>query len=156
MEIQITDKSKESLLQITSALMDKDLPLMSNLANLSRVFYEGFPNVSWAGFYLTDESKNALYLGPFQGPIACTRIPFSKGVCGACATSRKTVLVENVHTFPGHIACSSATNSELVVPILKGGEVVGVIDLDSNLLSNFTVEDASIAEAMAVLIAELF
>ena len=156
MELEITEKTSTALLAYTEALIDDTLPLVSNLANLSRLLFEGFDGVSWAGFYLTDDSLQNMYLGPYQGPIACTRIPFTKGVCGAAAREQKTQLVQNVHEFPGHIACSSLTNSELVVPILKNGLSVGVIDLDSEKMANFTEEHAQTLEKIAQILAKLF
>ena len=156
MEIENISKDGLSVAKIASLLIDESLPIMSNLANLSRALFDGFNNVSWAGFYLTNEDGDTLYLGPYQGPLACTVIPFSKGVCGHCATTKRTVLVEDVHSFPGHIACSSLTNSELVTPILKNGKVVAVIDLDSNLPSNFTEDDATALEEVAAIIARIF
>jgi GAF domain-containing protein len=144
------------LLATVNALIDEDLPLVSNLANLSRALFDGFDSVSWAGFYLTSNSGDKLYLGPYQGPLACTTIPFNKGVCGYSATNKQTVLVKDVNNFEGHIACSSLTKSELVTPIIKDGEVVGVIDLDSNLLANFTDKDASLLQEVAKIIAKLF
>ena len=142
--------------RVAELLIDESLPQVSNLANLSRALFDGFVGVSWAGFYLADEEGTTLYLGPYQGPLACTTIPFSKGVCGHCATTGKTVLAEDVHSFPGHIACSSLTNSELVVPVLKSGKTVAVIDLDSNNLSNFTDDDARALEEVASIISGLF
>ena len=150
------EKNGMSVAQIADALIDESLPIMSNLANLSRVLFDGFNNVSWAGFYLANDECDTLYLGPYQGPLACTTIPFSKGVCGHCATTKRTVLVEDVHSFPGHIACSSLTNSELVAPVLKNGKVVAVIDLDSNLPNNFTEDDARALEEVAAIIARIF
>ena len=149
-------KQNQSLLEIVSCLIDKELPLVSNLANLSRALFDGFKGVSWAGFYLANSEGDTLYLGPYQGPLACTVIPFSKGVCGHCATSKKTVLVEDVHSFNGHIACSLLTNSEIVTPIIKDDRVVAVIDLDSNNFANFTPEDASLLEEVASVISKLF
>ena len=156
MEIENISKDGLSVAKIASLLIDESLPIMSNLANLSRVLFDGFNNVSWAGFYLANDEGDTLYLGPYQGPLACTVIPFSKGVCGHCATTKRTVLVEDVHSFPGHIACSSLTNSELVTPILKNGKVVAVIDLDSNLPNNFTEDVARALEEVASIIARLF
>ena len=149
-------KQNQSLLEFVNCLIDKEIPLVSNLANLSRALFDGFKGVSWAGFYLANQKGDTLYLGPYQGPLACTTIAFSKGVCGYCATTQKTVLVDDVHSFEGHIACSSLTNSEIVVPIIKDGEVVAVIDLDSNNFANFTKDDASILEDIALIISELF
>lgn len=148
--------NKKNLLSNVKAVIDATLPLMSNLANLSRLIQESFPNTFWSGFYLADEQRKYLYLGPFQGPIACTIIPFGKGVCGSSAKNKVTNLVPNVHEFPGHIACSSLSNSEIVVPIIKNDEVYGVIDLDSNLFNNYDFEDLQLLEEVAKIIGELF
>lgn len=156
MEVENIKKDGMSMVQIASVLIDDTLPLVSNLSNLSRSIFDGFKNVSWAGFYLANEAGDTLYLGPYQGPLACAVIPFSKGVCGHCASTKTTVLVEDVHLFPGHIACSSLTNSELVAPVLKNGRVVAVIDLDSNLPNNFTEDDAKTLEDVAAIIARIF
>ena len=149
------NRNKYDLVKKAKALVDDSLPLISNLSNLSRLIKESFSNVSWAGFYLTDESKNMLVLGPYQGPLACTRIPFNRGVCGVSAATKETLVVPNVHEFAGHIACSSLSNSEIVTPIIKNDEVIGVIDLDSNLLNNFIEEDKFILEEVANIIASL-
>ena len=156
MELQLTDRSAEGMKKLVKAMIDPSLPLMSNLANLARVLYEGFDTVLWAGFYLSDETRTALYLGPYQGPLACTKIPFGKGVCGGAAARQETLLVPNVHEFPGHIACSSESNSEVVVPILKHGETVAVIDLDSRNLSNFSEADAELLKEIALIMVDLF
>ena len=112
---------------------------ISILANTSAFIMQNFNDISWAGFYLLKNEE--LILGPFQGKIACTNIPLTKGVCGKAASTRETVLVENVHQFEGHIACDSASNSEIVLPIHKNGEVVGVLDIDSPLPARFDAED---------------
>lgn len=156
MDAESIKKDGMSVAQVAELLIDTSLPQVSNLANLSRALFDGFRNVSWAGFYLANDEGDTLYLGPYQGPLACTVIPFSKGVCGYCATTKKTVLVEDVHSFPGHIACSSLTNSELVAPIIKNGRVVAVIDLDSNERSNFTEDDARCLEEVAQIISTIF
>ncbi len=156
MELQMTDRSPEGMIRLVRAMIDPSVPLVSNLANLSRVLYDGFSDVFWAGFYLSDETRSVLYLGPYQGDLACTRIAFGKGVCGTAAEKKEAVLVPNVHEFPGHIACSSESNSELVVPILKNGETVAVIDLDSKNFSNFTREDAELLTELAEIMADLF
>ena len=143
-----------SILENIISIIDKDVPLISNLANLSYVLKYYFKNTDWAGFYLT--KNDVLYLGPFQGDLACTIIPFNKGVCGKAAHLKQYILVPNVHEFEGHIACSSSTNSEVVVPIIKDNKVLGVIDLDSNLIDNYTIEDVKILESIANVIAELF
>ena len=143
-----------SILDNIVAIIDKDVTLISNLANLSYVLKFYFKNTDWAGFYLM--KNNVLYLGPFQGDLACTVISLNTGVCGKSAYLKQSILVPNVHEFEGHIACSSSTNSELVVPIIKDENVLGVIDLDSNLINNYTNEDVKILESIAKVIADLF
>ena len=122
------------------------LPVLSNAAAL---LWDALDDINWAGFYLVDpatvtgegSSTPELRLGPFQGKVACVRIPFGRGVCGTAAATKTSQLVEDVHQFPGHIACDSASNSEVVVPIFKNGQVVGVLDIDSPNVARFTQED---------------
>ena len=122
------------------------LPVLSNAAAL---LWDALDDINWAGFYLVDPatvtdagaSTPELRLGPFQGKVACVRIPFGRGVCGTAAATKTSQLVEDVHQFPGHIACDSASNSEVVVPIFKDGQVVGVLDIDSPNVARFTQED---------------
>lgn len=121
------------------SLVENTPHLTANLANASALLADALKDINWVGFYLMEEGK--LVLGPFQGKVACVEIPVGKGVCGAAAERREAVRVENVHEFPGHIACDSASNSEIVVPLLKNGEVLGVLDIDSPLLARFTEED---------------
>lgn len=131
---------------------------IANMANVAALLWEFLPDLNWAGFYRVAPAKHGaadeLVLGPFVGRPACIRIPFGKGVCGAAAESRATQLVEDVHAFPGHIACDSASMSELVVPVLRDGNVVAVIDLDSPSPARFTQADAKGIEALASLLAE--
>lgn len=122
---------------------------IANMANIAAALKEVF-NFWWVGFYLVKEDQ--LVLGPFQGPIACTRIPFSKGVCGACYRAKKTIIVDNVDEFPGHIACSSLTKSEIVIPILNNNEVIGVLDVDSEHLAYFNQQDAEWLEKIVILL----
>ncbi len=112
---------------------------IANLANASALLYNTLSDINWAGFYLMQ--NDMLVLGPFQGKPACIEIPLGRGVCGTAAQKRKTQLVYNVHEFEGHIACDSASNSEIVVPIFKNGEVYGVLDIDSPLIGRFSEED---------------
>ncbi|MCI8639014.1 MAG: GAF domain-containing protein [Coprococcus sp.] len=112
---------------------------VSNLANTSALLYEALPDINWAGFYLTENDR--LILGPFQGRPACVEIAAGCGVCGTAAQQNRTLLVANVHEFPGHIACDSASNSEIVIPIHEGGRVIGVLDIDSPILSRFDEAD---------------
>lgn len=123
-----------------------DVPYtMTNLANASALLYEKLENINWAGFYTVKEGK--LVLGPFQGKVACTIIPFGKGVCGTAAAEDKTQLVPDVHQFKGHIACDSASNSEIVIPMHRHGEVFGVLDIDSPLFGRFDENDKTGLEA---------
>lgn len=145
----------KELIEKCQAIVDKSLPLVSNLSNLSSLIYTEIKNTCWAGFYLCDTEKKVMYLGPFQGPIACTLIPFDKGVCGACVTSKDAILVPDVHKFPGHIACYSLTNSEVVVPIIKDDLVYGVIDLDSTQFNNYTEDDVLTLQKIAEIILEI-
>jgi len=111
----------------------------ANLANAAALLYHGLDDLNWAGFYLMEGGK--LVLGPFQGKAACIEIPVGRGVCGTAVAEGKSQRVEDVHRFPGHIACDSASNSELVIPIWEKGSVVGVLDLDSPVVGRFTQED---------------
>jgi GAF domain-containing protein len=112
---------------------------IANMANASALIYEILPDVNWVGFYRNVGGE--LVLGPFQGRPACIRIAFGQGVCGAAASTRQVQRVEDVHAFPGHIACDSASNSEIVVPLIRDGELLGVLDIDSPSASRFTEED---------------
>lgn len=111
----------------------------ANLANTAAAIWQAMEKINWAGFYLMERGK--LVLGPFQGKPACIEIPLGKGVCGTAAAEKRTVLVENVHEFPGHIACDGASNSEIVIPIFKNGEVCGVLDIDSPYFARFDRDD---------------
>ncbi len=121
------------------SLAEDEHGILPVLANASALLYWNLEDLNWAGFYLMD--NGSLLLGPFQGKVACIRIPLGKGVCGTAAEKDETLVVENVHEFPGHIACDSASNSEIVVPIHKDGQVVGVLDIDSPSIGRFTEED---------------
>ena len=124
-----------------AALLAGAQDLIANLANTSALLFTSLPQLNWAGFYLLNSPKE-LVLGPFQGKPACVRIALGRGVCGTAAAERRTVLVPNVHEFPGHIACDSASNSEIVLPLIRAnGELLGVLDLDSPVLERFDVID---------------
>ena len=123
-----------------SSLIDGVPYKTANLANASALLYDRLDNINWAGFYLL-EGSSLLVLGPFQGKPACIEIPVGKGVCGPAVAEAKTQLVEDVHDFPGHIACDCASNSEIVVPIHKDGQIWGVLDIDSPVIGRFTEED---------------
>lgn len=123
------------------SLLAGEPDLVASAANMSSLLYWGLPDLNWVGFYFVDATSGDLLVGPFQGKPACVRIPIGKGVCGTAAAKRRTVLVEDVHKFPGHIACDSASNSEVVVPVLSAGRLVGVLDLDSPVLGRFDETD---------------
>lgn len=132
------------LLKQLDALIEKDALTISNLSNAAALLWEALPDVSWIGFYIA--KGDMLHLGPFAGKPACIQIPFGKGVCGTCAANKSTQIVANVHTFPGHIACDSASNSEIVLPIVAEGRLVAVLDADSTQLDRFHAEDAELLE----------
>ncbi|MEL3907224.1 MAG: GAF domain-containing protein [Treponema sp.] len=134
------------------ALIEDETDIVALMANTSAFIKETLSNLNWAGFYLL--KGNELVLGPFQGKPACYRIPVGKGVCGYCAEHRQSIIVPNVHEFSGHIACDSASNSELVVPVLKDEQLFGVIDLDSFQYDNFSEADRLFIEALAKIFAE--
>ena len=135
------------LVQQLQAITDNVPHKIANLANTSALLWEALDNLNWVGFYLRE--GDTLVLGPFQGKVACIEIPMGRGVCGTAAARGETVRVEDVHAFPGHIACDSASNSEIVIPLFRNGEVVGVLDIDSPILARFTPEDQIGLEAVA-------
>ncbi|SEQ65265.1 GAF domain-containing protein [Pseudomonas sp. NFACC02] len=134
--------------QLESLLAD-ERDFIANAAQFSAFLYTQLDDLNWAGFYLSRNEE--LVLGPFQGQIACVRIPFGKGVCGTAAQRRETQRVLDVHAFPGHIACDSASNSELVVPLVKEGRLIGVLDLDSPSLARFSEADQAGIEQLAAI-----
>jgi L-methionine (R)-S-oxide reductase len=142
----------EELVRQTRGLLDGERDLIANTANLAALIWQIVPDLNWAGFYFMKGGE--LVLGPFQGKPACVRIAVGKGVCGTAVARRETMLVEDVHAFPGHIACDSASNSELVVPLIKAGEVKGVLDLDSPKIARFDAEDRRAFEAVVKLLVE--
>ncbi|MGE8060307.1 GAF domain-containing protein [Pseudomonas sp. NPDC089547] len=135
------------------ALFADERDFIANAAQFSAFLYNQVDDLNWAGFYLNRSEE--LVLGPFQGQVACVRIPFSKGVCGAAAATRQTQRVEDVHAFPGHIACDSASNSELVIPLVKEGRLIGVLDLDSPKVGRFSEADQVGLERLAAIFLEL-
>jgi L-methionine (R)-S-oxide reductase len=139
------------LCQAAAALTEGERDGVANMANVAALMWEFVPALNWAGFYRMVEGE--LVLGPFAGRPACIRIPLGRGVCGAAAESGATQLVEDVHAFPGHIACDAASRSELVVPVVRDGAVIAVIDLDSPEPARFDAEDAAGIEALAALLA---
>ena len=142
----------QSLIPQIQAIVADESDVIANLANICAALKQQF-NWFWIGFYLVKD--NELVLGPFQGQIACVRIPFGRGVCGAAAASRQTQRVEDVHAFAGHIACDSASNSELVVPLIKDGRLIGVLDLDSPSIGRFSEQDQQGVEALAAIFLRL-
>ncbi|MFJ1572291.1 Free methionine-R-sulfoxide reductase [Pseudomonas fluorescens] len=135
------------------ALFADERDFIANAAQFSAFLYSQLDDLNWAGFYINRDEE--LVLGPFQGQVACVRIPFGKGVCGAAAASWQTQRVEDVHAFPGHIACDSASQSELVIPLVKEGRLIGVLDLDSPRLARFTEADQMGLERLAAIFLEL-
>ncbi len=152
--IPLTGSKPEQYAQLLAqaeAILDGETDRIANAANLSALVYHALPDLNWVGFYFYDGTE--LVVGPFQGLPACVRIPLDKGVCGAAARTRTTQRVADVHAFPGHIACDSASRSELVVPLVvplaEGDALVGVFDLDSPVPDRFDVEDQAGLEAIA-------
>ena len=139
-------KKYDFLLKQIQSIVKSDLPFVSNLANTSAILFQ-MKDVNWAGFYLFDGFK--LFLGPFQGEVACTTIPMGKGVCGTSAKERKTIIVDDVHLFDGHIACSTLSKSEIVVPLIQDKKLVGVMDIDSPSYSRFKKEEVEFLEEVA-------
>lgn len=129
--------------QIKSLLMKED-NLISNLSNFTAIIKDTFDKISWVGFYLFNGEK--LYLGPFQGKVACTNIEIGKGVCGTAARKRETIIVADVDMFPGHIACDSSSKSEIVIPLIQTGKLLGVLDIDSYELNSFGIIDKNYVE----------
>ena len=140
-QIAAADKSTfyRDLASALEGLVSGEPDAIANMANASALIFETLPDVNWVGFYRNIAGE--LVLGPFQGRPACIRMSFDEGVCGAAAKSRQVQRVEDVHTFPGHIACDSASNSEIAVPLIRDGEVIGVLDIDSPKFARFTQED---------------
>jgi GAF domain-containing protein len=136
------------------ALTSGERDLIANLANTASLVYHSMADLNWAGFYLLKNGE--LVVGPFQGKPACVRIAMGKGVCGTAAARRATVIVANVHEFAGHIACDSASNSEIVLPLVRGNELIGVLDIDSPKLARFDAEDqAGLEKVVAMLLQAL-
>lgn len=144
-------KTDYSQLCLELEALTRDIPhVIANLANASALLWQRLPDINWAGFYLLQQDK--LVLGPFQGKLACIEIPMGRGVCGTAAAQNKTQLVPDVHAFPGHIACDSASRSEIVVPVRKNGAVWGVLDIDSPIMERFTADDQLGLEAVAAIL----
>jgi len=149
LHLDVYPENKEELYLLLAeqltALTDGESHAIPNLANCAALLFFALKNINWAGFYLTQTNgttgKEYLLLGPFQGKTACIRIPYGRGVCGTALATGEIQLVEDVHEFPGHIACDSASNSEIVLPIRKNGKIVGVLDIDSPYVARFDEED---------------
>jgi L-methionine (R)-S-oxide reductase len=154
-KFDVRDACKAELYHDLHAAMDAltagEPDPVANMANAAALIWEYLPDINWAGFYRMVEGE--LVLGPFQGKAACIRIPMGRGVCGTAAQARQTQLIDDVHAFPGHIACDGASLSELVVPIVYDGLLFGVLDLDSPKLARFDAEDAAGCEALVNLLA---
>ena len=146
-------KNNKLLVAQIKNIIDPNIPLVSNLSNVSSILNQ-MENINWVGFYLVQ--NDTLYLGPFQGDVACTIIPKGKGVCGISFEKKETIIVPNVNEFKGHIACSSLSKSEIVVPIIKNGEVKALIDVDAPIFDRFSIEDKLLLEEVASLLAPLF
>ncbi|MHB1278649.1 MAG: GAF domain-containing protein [Bacteroidia bacterium] len=147
------EEKYEALLPMLKGLIQGESSLVANLGNISAALKETF-SWFWVGFYLVE--KNELVLGPFQGPVACTRISYGKGVCGTAWKEKRGILVPDVDAFPGHIACSSASRSEMVIPILQNKEVIAVLDADSQFVNHFNETDLKYGEQIAALIQKCF
>ncbi|ASM50118.1 GAF domain-containing protein [Pseudoalteromonas agarivorans] len=137
----------QSLVKQTESLIAGESNVIANMANVSALLFTSLEDVNWAGFYFMD-SPSELVLGPFQGNPACIRIPVGKGVCGTAAATLQTQLIEDVHAFDGHIACDAASNSEIVVPIMKNDKIVAVLDIDSPTIGRFDTDDQAGLEAL--------
>ena len=133
-----------ALIPQINALINCEEPVISNLSNLTAILKESFDKISWVGFYLLKENK--LFLGPFQGKVACTIIEIGKGVCGTSAQKKETIIVDDVDKFPGHIACDEGSKSEIVIPLIKNNKLIGVLDLDSYHYSSFDAIDKKYLE----------
>ena len=140
--------------EIIAELIDKKLPLITNLSNVSAAINMNLDNINWCGFYIMQDDK--LYLGPFQGEVACTVIELGKGVCGTSAKLKQTLIVDDVNTFKGHIACSAKSKSEIVVPIIKDNKTVAVIDIDAPIYNRFNKDIADELEKIADILKDLF
>lgn len=148
--------SVDELVPMVRSVVSTETDMIANMANIAALLFEALPQINWSGFYLWKEAEKQLVLGPFQGRLACTRIPLGRGVCGTVAQNRETLVVPDVHAFPGHIACDAASESEIVLPIVAGGVLVGVLDIDSPVKNRFSDADrVRLEEIVALLVATL-
>ncbi|WP_071441945.1 GAF domain-containing protein [Traorella massiliensis] len=145
---------KNLIYEQIKTITENEKDLIANLSNISACLNENLTDINWVGFYLMKEGE--LVLGPFQGKVACIRIPIGKGVCGSAVSERKILRIDDVHQFKGHIACDSASNSEIVLPIYKHDEIVAVLDIDSPSFNRFSEEDEKILNEITAYISKLF
>jgi GAF domain-containing protein len=146
------EEKYRSLVKQVKALLSKDDNLLSNLSNFTAALKQTFEKISWVGFYIAENDN--LYLGPFQGKVACTNIKFGSGVCGTAAKEEKTIIVEDVEKFPGHIFCDTDSKSEIVVPLFRNKKLYGVMDLDSVSYSSFNEIDKKYLEELSLFLSE--
>jgi len=146
------EEKYQSLVKQVKALLSKEDNLLSNLSNFTAALKQTFEKISWVGFYIAE--KDNLYLGPFQGKVACTNIKFGSGVCGTAAKEEKTIIVEDVEKFPGHIFCDADSKSEIVIPLFKEKYLYGILDLDSDSYSSFNETDKKYLEEMTLFLSE--
>ncbi|MFY7999148.1 MAG: GAF domain-containing protein [Candidatus Kapaibacteriota bacterium] len=140
----------KELLQQSSGLLHDERDMIANMANIASLLFHSMPDINWSGFYLWKNGE--LVLGPFHGKPACVRIALGRGVCGTAAATRQTQVVEDVHAFPGHIACDAASRSEIVVPLIHNGQLLGVLDIDSPIVNRFDADDQQALESLAALL----
>ncbi len=150
MQLDQAAADPDNLIETLAAVFAGERDLIANSANMAALLFQSLPDVNWAGFYFLRGED--LVLGPFQGRVACVRIPLGRGVCGTAAERRETILVPDVHLFPGHIACDAASRSEIVVPLIRNGALLGVLDIDSPVANRFTAADQALCEAAAGLL----
>ncbi|MDL2170375.1 MULTISPECIES: GAF domain-containing protein [Asaia] len=144
--------TQDDILSAVEGLVAAESDMIANMANIAAVLFEALPRINWAGFYLLREGE--LVLGPFQGRVACTRIALGRGVCGKSASERSIQRIDDVHSFPGHIACDAASASEIVLPLVRDGELLGVLDIDSPEQARFGDAEQAILERIVTLLLE--
>ncbi|NIE78674.1 GAF domain-containing protein [Asaia sp. As-1742] len=145
-----TRLTQDDILSAVEGLVSAESDMIANMANIAAVLFEALPRINWAGFYLLREGE--LVLGPFQGRVACTRIALGRGVCGKAASERSIQRIDNVHSFPGHIACDAASASEIVLPLVRNGELLGVLDIDSPEQARFGDAEQAVLERVVTLL----
>ena len=144
--------TQDDILSAVEGLVSAESDMIANMANIAAVLFEALPRINWAGFYLLREGE--LVLGPFQGRVACTRIALGRGVCGKAASERSIQRIDDVHSFPGHIACDAASASEIVLPLVRNGELLGVLDIDSPEQARFGDAEQAVLERVVTLLLE--